>query len=156
MPEHAIAAFRDWLTGQYRADGRFEGIQVSGGADADGADQYVRIGVANRTDYEVRVALARSELQVGLGTENRSVNEALEQMVLDNGGDLSDLLADELCDLGGEPLPMEHFFERPAFRFIVRLPIASPEALAESGTRQRVRNILKACIILFQGCVDEV
>jgi hypothetical protein len=155
MSDAAIESFRDWLAGHYRADGRFEGVQTLEGSEADGADLSVRLRVANRTYYEVRVQLSCSELQVGLGTEDRSVNEALEQMVLDNGGDLDDILADELCDLGEEPLHMDHFFERPAFRFIVRLPLPSPAALIEATLRTRVQNTLKASYILFQGCVDE-
>ena len=148
----AVASFQEWIAREYRPDGTFEGVQALSGGDADLS---VRLLVVNKSYYEVRADLARQELQVGFATEGRVVNEEIEQMILDSGGDLDDLLADELCDLGEEPLTMEHFFERPAFRYVVRLPLPQPEALEDTALRGRVKNILKACQILFQPTVDE-
>lgn len=153
--QDAVRSFREWLIAEYSADGRYDSTQVLEGESAPSGELSVRVGCGNRSYYEVRVAPAEEEVQAGFATENRTVNESIEQMVLDNGGDLGELLGDELCDLGEEPLKMEHFFERPAFRFIVRLPLASPEVLQDPATRRRVRAVLKACQVLFQDCVDE-
>lgn len=150
-----VAAFRDWIVGEYRSDASYDPILVLEGDQARGWDSSVRLCVGKKSYYEARVDLEKGELQVGFGTEGRMINEALEEMVLDNGGDLDDLLGDELCDLGDEPLPMAHFFERPAFRFIVRLPLEGPEKLADAELRRRVKNIIQACRILFQPAVDE-
>jgi len=60
-------------------------------------------------------------------------------MILDRGGDLDELLGDELCDLGQEPLPMEHFFEHPAFRGTVRLRLEGLDSLEDPRLRRRVR-----------------
>jgi len=155
MAHPAVEAFRDWMVGEYRPDGAYDAIHVLEGPEAGYADLSVRLDIGKRSYYEARVALEAGELQVGFATEGRTINEEIEQMVLDNGGDLNELLADELCDLGGEPLPMEHFFERPAFRFIVRLPLGGPEGLEDAALRARVKQILKACHVLFQGSVDE-
>lgn len=151
----AVQAFRDWLVGEYRADASFERVESLEGPEAGGADLSVRLHLANRSYYEARVDLAGGQLQAGFSTEGRMINEAIEQSILDSGGDLSELLADELADLGEAPLPMEHFWERPAFRYIVRLPLAGPEALADAALRSRVKTIFKACRILFQEAVDE-
>jgi hypothetical protein len=151
----AVERFREWMTGEYRSDGRNEAVSALAGADAGGADLSVRLEVGNRSYYEARVEREPGELQVGFATESRVVNEAIEQMVLDNGGDLDELLGDELCDLGDEPLPMEHFFARPAFRFVCRLPLDAPEALDDPALRARVKRIIEASRILFQECVDE-
>lgn len=151
----AVEAFRDWMKGEYRADGKYEAIRVLTGADAGGAELSVRLEVGNRSYYEARVNLEQAQLQVGFATESRVINEEIEQSILDNGGDLDDLLADELCDLGEDPLPMEHFFERPAFRFICRLPLESAETLGDPAFRQRVKRVIRASEILFQACVDE-
>src|SRR4051794_29151012 len=125
----AVEAFCEWLRGEHRADGSLERIVVLHGPEAGGAEAAVRLHVNPRSYYEARVDLTRSEVQVGFATESRVTNDAAEQMVLDNGGDLSDLLGDELSEVGAEPLPMEHFWERPAFRYVVRLPLETPEAL---------------------------
>lgn len=153
MDQH-VESFKDWLVSEYRPDATWESIQVLHGADAPENGLSVRLHVANRSYYEVRVPEAGDQVQVGLGTESRVVNEALEEMVLDNGGDLDEILSDELCDLGDQPRSMEHFFERPVFRFLVRLPVAAPADL-DGPIRPVVKNVLKACCILFQSCIDE-
>jgi hypothetical protein len=151
----ALASFRDWMTLEYRSDGSYDEVCVLYGADAGRADLAIRLDVGKRSYYEACITLDPCELQAGFATEGRVINEAVEQMILDNGGDLDDLLVDELCDLGDEPLSMEHFFERPAFRFIARMPLSTPAALEEPALRSRVRNVIKACRALFQACVDE-
>jgi hypothetical protein len=143
------------MTAEYRPDGAYDQVQAFYGPDAGEADLAVRLDVGKRCYYEARVRLEPGEVQAGFATESRVINEAIEQMILDNGGDLDDLLADELSDLGVDPLPAEHFFERPAFRYIGRLSLEGPGDLDDAGLRQRVRAVLKACSILFQGCVDE-
>jgi hypothetical protein len=151
----AWQSFRDWLRAEYRPDGSYERIEVLEGSDAPSGTYAVRLVVAKRSYYEVRADAERSELQAGFATESRTVNEAIEQSVLDNGGDLNELLGDELCDLGEEPLPVEHFWDRPAFRYVVRLRPDRPEELESPALRKRVKAILRACHILFQECVDE-
>jgi hypothetical protein len=151
----ALQAFQDWITSEYRSQGTFEGVQVSTGAEAGSADLAVRLLVSNRSYYEVRVDLDRKGLEAGFATEVRSLNESIEQMILDNGGDLDDLLADELSELGEEPLHMDHYFERPAFRYAVRLPIERGEELEDRDLRRRIKAILQASRVLFQGSVDE-
>jgi hypothetical protein len=150
-----VAAFKEWLVAEYRPDGNWESIQVLEGPDAPENGLSVRLDVGKRSYYEVRVPESLQQVQVGFGTESRVINEEIEEMILDNGGDLDDLLADELCDLGDEPRPMEHFFERPAFRYAVRMPLDSPASLDDPQLRQAVKAVLKGCHILFQGCVDE-
>jgi hypothetical protein len=150
----AIASFRDWMLGEFRVDGHYDGIRALEGPEAGGAALSVRLCTGDKSYYEARVDLEQRQLQVGFATEGRMINEAIEQMVLDSGGELDELLADELCDLGGDPLPMEHFFERPAFRYTVRLPLSGPEALEDAALRSRVRNVIRACRVLFQDSVD--
>lgn len=150
-----VAAFRDWLVGEYRLDASYERVVVLEGEESRGWETSVRLDVGKKSYYEVRVDLEKGELQVGFSTEGRMINEELEEMVLDNGGDLSELLADELSELGEELFPMAHFFERPAFRFTVKLPLGAPEELADAVIRRRTVNILKASRILFQPAVDE-
>ena len=152
--DRSVEAFGEWLAGEYRPDGHYDEILILSGPDAGGADVSVRLCSGEKSYYETRVALARGEVQVGFGTEGRVLNEEIEQMVLDNGGDLSELLGDELCDLGADPLPMEHFFERPAFRYVVRLPLDDPDALHDMALRTSVKTVLKACRVLFQDCID--
>lgn len=154
MVDARISAFRDWLVSEYRSNATWERVEALKGADAPEGGMSVRLHLVNRSYYEVRVPEAGDQLQVGLGTESRMVNEAIEQMVLDNGGDLSELLSDELCDLGEQPGQMEHFFERPAFRYVVRRPITVFDQL-ENELRSWAKTVLKACRILFQECVDE-
>lgn len=149
-----IEAFTSWLREQYRADAAYEEIEEVSGAEAGGADVAVRLCVANRSFYEVRVSLEGGEVQAGFSTENRMVNESIEQTILDNGGDVSELLADELSDLGEQPIPMYHFWERPWFRFTVKLPVRADD-LESAELRQRVLRVLTASRILFQDCVDE-
>ena len=156
MPvDSALQPFCDWVDQTYRGDARFDRIEHRERPEAGTADLAIRLHVAKKSYYEIAVDQEKGELQAGFATEGRVVNEAIEQMVLDNGGDLSDLLGDELCDLGDQPLPMEHFYERPAFRFIVRLPLESPARLDDEALRTRIQNVLQACRVLFQDCVDE-
>lgn len=155
MAEAAVREFKEWLVSEYRPDGSWESIEVLEGAEAPEGGVAVRLHVGSKSYYEVRIPEGVESVQVGFGTESRVINEEIEERVLDNGGDLDELLGDELCDLGGEPLPMEHFFERPAFRYTVRLPLSSPTELQDPALRQRVKTVLKACHILFQECVDE-
>lgn len=155
MVEEAVETFKGWLVSEYRGDATWEAVRVLEGANAPENGLSVRLDVGKKSYYEVRVPATGDQLQVGFGTESRVINEEIEEMILDNGGDLDDLLADELCDLGDEPRSMEHFFERPVFRYVVRLPLRTPEELENPVRRQEVKTILKACCILFQGCVDE-
>jgi hypothetical protein len=150
----AVTSFQEWMAAEYRPDGSLDVVRVLTGADTGGADLSVRLQVDGKSYYEARVDLGARELQVGFSTEGRVVNEEIEQMVLDNGGDLNELLGDELCDLGEEPLPMDHFFQRPAFRYLARIPLTDPDLLGEPATRERVKTVIKACRALFQPVVD--
>ncbi len=149
----ATAAFREWLAAELRREGDEAAVSVLGAMA--GADWTVRHCVTNRSYYEVRFREAAGELEVGFGTEHRMVNEGIEEWVLENGGDLSELLGDELCELGVEPEPMEHFWDRPTFRYVVRARVDVPEALASDTLRRRTLAILRACRILFQDAVEE-
>jgi hypothetical protein len=151
----ALREFGEWLAGEFRSDGSFEGVYLCEGDRAHPADLLLRLEVSKKSYYLARVLLEQELLEVGFATEGRVINESIEEMILDNGGDLDDILADELCDLGGEPLPMKHYFERPAFLFVVPFALETPEALSEAALRRQVQNVLKASRILFQGCVDE-
>lgn len=147
------ATFREWLAAELRREGDESGVSVLG--PMAGADWAVRHCVTNRSYYEVRLREAAGELEVGFGTEHRMVNEGIEEWVLENGGDLSELLGDELCELGVEPEPMEHFWDRPTFRYVVRIAVEAPEALTSDALRRRTLAILRACRILFQDAVEE-
>lgn len=151
----SLSDFGEWLVGQFRNDGTLDGAHFYNGDRAHPADALVRLDVGKKCYYLARIKLDQQLLEVGFATEGRVINEEIEEMVLDNGGDLDDLLGDELCDLGGEPLPMRHYFERPAFLFVVPFTLETPEALADPALRKQVQNVLKACRILFQSCVDE-
>lgn len=151
----SVREFGEWLVGEFRTDGGLDGVQCCDGDRAHPADLLVRLEVGKKSYYLARVKQEQQLLEVGFATEGRVINEEIEEMILDNGGDLDDLLGDELCDLGDEPLPMKHYFERPAFLFVVPLALETPEALADASLRRRIRNVLKASRILFQGCVDE-
>lgn len=153
--ETALESFGSWLADTYRGDATYERVELLREPGTPLGDLCVRLHVVHKSYYEVRVLLDRSEVQSGFSTEHRMVNEELEEMVLSQGGDLDDILADELSELGVEPLHMDHFWERPAFRFTIRLPLSSPAALDDAVFRQRVKAVLKASHILFQGCVDE-
>lgn len=155
MADGSVAAFTEWLVAEYRPDGTWEAVTVLEGADAPESGVSIRLDVGKKSYYEVRVPEGAAQVQAGFGTESRVINEEIEEQILSSGGDLDDLLADELCDLGDEPRPMEHFFERPAFRYAVRLPLASAAELDNPSVRQTVKTVLKACHILFQESVDE-
>jgi hypothetical protein len=151
----SLHEFGEWLVGEFRGDGGLDGVQLCAGDSARPADLLVRLDVGKKSYYLARVKQEQQLLEVGFATEGRMVNEAIEEMILDNGGDLDDLLGDELCDLGEEPLPMKHYFERPVFLFVAPLALENTEALDDAALRWRVRTLLKASRILFQGCVDE-
>ncbi|MGV3719411.1 MAG: hypothetical protein ACO1SX_00760 [Actinomycetota bacterium] len=153
--DSATASFGEWLAGEYQSNPSYDPVRLRSGDEAAPASLIVRLGVGRNAYYLARVNADADSVEVGLATEGRMLNEALEQMILDNGGDLDDLLADELCDLGEEPLSMRHFFERPAFYFVVPLPLQSPAELDDPAFRNRVKVILTACENLFQGCIDE-
>lgn len=151
----ATLSFGEWLAGEYRGNRIYDPVRVLYGDEAAPASLAVRLGVGRGACYLARLSAGADVLEVGLATEGRMLNEAIEQMILDNGGDLDGLLGDELCDLGEEPLAMRHFFERPAFFFVVPLPLQAPADLADPAFRNRVKVILAACKNLFQGCVDD-
>lgn len=148
-----LREFGEWLVGELRADGGFDTVLLCEGERAYPAELLVRRDVGRKSYYLARVKAG--ELEVGFATEGRMINEAIEEMILDNGGDLAELLGDELCDLGGEPLPMKHYFERPAFLFVTPLTLEGDAALHDASLRQRVKYVLQASRILFQSCVDE-
>jgi len=149
----SLREFGEWLAREYRADGGYDEARLLDGERAHPADLLIRLDVTKKSYYLARIK--DGLLEVGFATEGRMINEAIEEMILDNGGDLDDLLGDELCDLGDEPLTMKHYFERPAFFFVVPLPLGRSEELDDPILRQRVKTILKASRTLFQSCVDE-
>lgn len=153
--EPALAAFGEWLAGEHRSDPAYDAVLLLTGSEAAPAALAVRLIPARGAYYVARVNQECTVLEAGFATESRMLNESVEQMILDNGGDLDDLLGDELCDLGEEPLTMRHYFERPAFYFAVPLPLQSPTDLGDPVFRRRVKVVLAACKNLFQGCVDE-
>jgi hypothetical protein len=152
--DSAVAQFGNWLRTTYQADAAFDSVEILTGEDASNTGLIARLPVGNRSYYEVRVVVESRELQVGFATEGRMINEAIEQMVLDNGGDLSEILADELSEMGQPPLPMDHFFERPAFRYIVRQRLKDLRELEGPEIRKRVQAVLKSSQLLFQSYVD--
>lgn len=149
----SLLEFGEWLVGEFRADGALDGVQLCDGDRAHPADLLVRLDVGRKSYYLARVK--PGELEVGFATEGRMINEAAEEMILDNGGDLDELLGDELCDLGGEPLPMKHYFERPVFLFVTPFALEREDALSNEGLRHSVKRVLQASRILFQSSVDE-
>ncbi|MCC2673007.1 MAG: hypothetical protein K0Q72_5479 [Armatimonadetes bacterium] len=154
-PHPSILEFGEWLAGEYRADGSLDAVRLLTAPDAAPADLAVRLEVGKKSYYLARVHLDTATLEAGFATLDRTVNEELEQMILDNGGSLDDLLGDELCDLGLEPLPMKHYYERPAFLFAVPLSYEGLDGLASPELRKQVTGVLKACRVLFQPTVDE-
>ncbi|MFN3650946.1 MAG: hypothetical protein ACK47B_15330 [Armatimonadota bacterium] len=154
MAQAAVESFRDWLLGEYRGDGKWDRVEAVQGSDAGPFELAIRLWSGPSSYYEAGVHLGRSEVQAGFSTTDRNVNEEIEEMILSSGGDLNDLLGEELCDLGARELPMEHFFERPAFRYTVRIPLQSVESLDDSEVRKQTKAVIDACCILFQDCVD--
>jgi hypothetical protein len=151
----SIQQFGEQLAGEYRSDGTLDAVRVLTAAEAAPADLVVRLEVGKRSRYLVRVSSEPGAVEVGFATEDRTINEEIEQLILDNGGDLDDLLADELCDLGLQPLPMKHYYERPSFLFTVSLPFEGPDSLSSPALLKQISGILKACRILFQATIDE-
>jgi hypothetical protein len=142
--------FQRWLEETYTGDERFAGVHRVTGADAG-----VRLEAAAGSHYEVVARLPERVVRVGFLTTDRAVNEAIEQGILDSGDELDDLMEVELDDLGEEPAPMDHFFERPAFCYTTTLPLAAPDVLASPELRRRISHLVDACHALFQEYLEE-
>jgi hypothetical protein len=145
-----VEQFQRWLEKTYAGDERFAGMHRATGADAG-----LRLEAGENSYYEVAVRLAERLVRVGFLTADRSLNEAIEQGILDSGDSLDELMEAELDDLGEEPVPMAHFFERPAFCYTASLPISSPEALGSSELRRQIGHLIDACYTLFQEYLEE-
>lgn len=105
-----------------------------------------RCSAGERCWLEARLVEGGTQVELGFATDSRVRNEELEQAILDEGGDLDELLADELDELGVGPLPMHHYYDRPAFRYCSRLPVA---AATTAAGRKRAKAVLLACRKLF-------
>lgn len=151
MSRDPAEAFRSWIESEF---GGGERGALTFHDPCDGGRLEARLAAADRSYYDIRIAGDLGQLEVGLSTESRVVNEEIEEFILEQGGDLDDLLADELIELGGDELPMRHFFERPRFRFICRLPVPTPEALYGEETRRQTVLVVDACRALFQAHLD--
>ncbi|MGV3723548.1 MAG: hypothetical protein ACO1SX_21845, partial [Actinomycetota bacterium] len=71
----ALHEFGEWLTGEFRSDGSFEGVRPCEGESAYPADLLVRLEVGKKSYYLARVLLERQLLEVGFATEGRVINE---------------------------------------------------------------------------------
>ncbi|MGG2362636.1 hypothetical protein ACE4Z5_27390, partial [Salmonella enterica] len=83
-----LREFGEWLAGEFHNDGSFEGVHLCEGERAHPADLLVRLDVGKKSYYLARVLQERELLEVGFATEGRVINEEIEEMILDNGGDL--------------------------------------------------------------------
>jgi hypothetical protein len=142
--------FQRWLEETYGGDERFAGTHRVTGADAG-----LRLEAGENSYYEIAVWLAERQVRVGFLTADRSLNESIEQGILDSGDSLDELMEAELDDLGEEPVPMAHIFERPAFCYTAALPITGPDALASSELRRQIGHLIDACHTLFQEYLEE-
>lgn len=147
MSGDPIESFRCWLESELGGGDRGA---LTFPDPCDGSRLEARLAAADRSYYDIRIVSDLRQLEVGLSTESRVVNEEIEEFILEQGGDLDDLLADELIELGGDELPMHHFFERPRFRFTCRLPIPTPEALEGEEICRQTLLVIDACRALFQ------
>jgi hypothetical protein len=147
-----IEQFQRWLEETYAGDERFSGRRRASGAEADAG---VRLEVGEGSYYEILVRLAKPDIRVGFLTTDRSLNESIEQGILDSGDSLDELMEVELDDLGEAPVVMEHFFERPAFCYVTSLPLTTPDVLGRVELRRRIERVLDACCALFQEYLEE-
>jgi hypothetical protein len=145
-----LQQFQQWLEEAYTGDERFAGVHRATGADAG-----LRLEAAENSYYEIAVQLATRDVRVGFLTADRALNEAIEQGILDSGDTLDELIEVELDDLGEEPVPMQHFFERPAFCYTTSLALSDPEALASPELRRQVAHVIDACCAVFQEFLEE-
>ena len=150
MSDSHVEQFQRWLEETYAGDERFAGTHRAMGADAG-----LRLEAGENSHYEVAVRLAERQVRVGFLTADRALNEAIEQGILDSGDTLDELMEAELDDLGEEPIPMAHFFERPAFCYTTSIPLPGPEALDAPELRRRVGHLIDACGTLFQDYLQE-
>ena len=150
-----LQTFAEALAHEYRADGLLESVRIVTPPELSHGDVCVQLHVSDRSLYEVRVLVEANEIQAGFATEDRNVNEEIEQAILDSGDSLDELIGDELDELGEEPVSTRHVFERPRFRYCATLPLPDLAALEDETTRRRVRHTLKAFRILCQPYVDE-
>lgn len=102
-----------------------------------------------KTAYQIRFDPGGRQIRVGLATTSRVLNEEIEEHILDSGDELDELLADELIELGAEPAPMNHFFERPWFRYECSLCLRDAAEIDSRPLRERVLLLLKGCTALF-------
>jgi hypothetical protein len=145
-----LQQFQQWLEETYNGDERFAGIHRATGADAG-----ARLEAGENSYYEVAVQLATRDIRVGFLTADRALNEAIEQGILDSGDSLDELIEVELDDLGEEPVPMQHFFERPAFCYTTSLLLSGPEPLASPELRRQLGHIIDACYAVFHEFLEE-
>jgi hypothetical protein len=149
VSDQNVEQFQRWLEEKYAGDERFSGTHGVPGAAAG-----VRMEAGENSYYEIAALPDQRELRVGFMTSDRSLNETIEQAILDSGDTLEELMEVELDDLGEEPAPMIHYFERPAFCYSARLSLEDPSQLGSTDVRRRVGHVLDACYTLFQEHVD--
>lgn len=144
--------FQKWLEATYSRDERFSAVHSTAGTVGDAG---VRLEASEGSHYEILVRPARQEVRVGFLTTDRALNEAIEQSILDSGDSLDEQMEVELDELEEAPVPMAHFFERPAFCYVSSLPLPQPDALATPELRRRVAHLIDACHALFQPHLEK-
>src|SRR5947209_4310799 len=76
-----LRRFADWATETFRTDGRFDEVRVVGPQTGSGLNLAICLEVGAHSRYEIGVDAGQLELQVGLVTEDRRLNETIEREI---------------------------------------------------------------------------
>src|SRR5439155_628873 len=98
-----LQRFGVWATETFRTDGRFDQVRVLGPQSGSGLDLTITLPVDARSRYEIGIDSGELQLQVGFVTEDRRLNESIEQAIQHGGDTINELMEAELEELGYEP-----------------------------------------------------
>ena len=147
--------FRDWLVELFGGEERFITVQEESSEEDESFSVLLESG--DRAWYEVAIPPQGDGVRIGFATQNRPLNESIEQGILDTGDSPSEFLDDRMSDVVEleEPPEMDHFFDT-AFRFTTTIPIASLTELGTEAIREQVQQLVEGYYAAFQEFVDKV
>jgi hypothetical protein len=143
-----------WVCEQYVGDDRFESVEVREPGVLEEEAARVRFNVTDETHFFVAVLADDAIVRVGLASADKELIDAIEAEVEDQGGTLTDLVADALESDDDLEHEVEHFHDDMDY-ICADLQYVSDEDLASDLLRDEVLYYVEGFLAAFYGDIVE-
>lgn len=144
-----------WLEDRFAGDNRFTNLELSIPGDLEGENFRLRLNLDSDSQVIASVFGEEGIVRVGFSTDNKELNDALEEAILDTGESFTDFLAEYM----GEDYDLDHevhHFEDDIFYFCTDIPFSDERELGSRLMREQVVAYLNGYGDAFTELLDDL